>query len=101
MNSSGVRMDDSKWTVLGLIVIGIVSGFAKLLLSDETLTARKIIGRALLGAVTSMIACSALVYFADPNQLALWGFGSALGIVGQQGLEMAFNYWATKGKTQP
>ena len=52
-----------------------------------------ILGRAILGAATSMIAGVGLIQFPDLNPLALYGIGSGLGIVGAQYLEIALKRW--------
>ncbi|VVD75371.1 holin [Pandoraea horticolens] len=83
-------MDDHKtaWTILGLLVLGAAMGFGKLLVSDEVLTWRLIIGRAILGAGASMIAGVVLIQIPDIPPLALLGIGSVLGTVGAQFIEL-------------
>jgi hypothetical protein len=71
-----------------LIVMGALIGVAKLLVSGEQLTFRVIVGRALLGSATSMIAGIVLLQIPDLDPLALLGIGSALGIVGSQYIEI-------------
>jgi hypothetical protein len=77
----------SLWT---LLIIGASIAVGKLLASPERLTLRLIIGRALLGSATSMIAGVALIQVPDISPLALCGIGCALGIVGAQYLELWF-----------
>ncbi|AJC16820.1 phage holin family protein [Pandoraea sputorum] len=83
-------MDDHKttWTILGLLVLGAVMGVGKLLVSDEILTWRLIVGRAILGAGASMIAGVVLIQIPDIPPLALLGIGSVLGTVGAQFIEL-------------
>ena len=83
-------MDDHKtaWTILGLLVLGAAMGLGKLLVSDEVLTWRLIIGRAILGAGASMIAGVVLIQIPDIPPLALLGIGSVLGTVGAQFIEL-------------
>jgi hypothetical protein len=83
----------SLWT---LLVLGAAIGLGKLLASDERLSARLILGRALLGSAVSLIAGVALVQVPDISPLALCGIGSALGIVGAQYLELLLKRKANK-----
>ncbi len=68
--------------------MGALIGIAKLLVSSEQLTFRVIVGRALLGSATSMVAGIALLQIPNLDPLALLGIGSALGIVGSQYIEI-------------
>jgi len=67
--------------------MGAFIGVAKLLTSSEQLTFRVILGRAILGSATSMIAGVALIQVPNIPQLALLAIGSGLGIIGQQYIE--------------
>ncbi|WP_418219833.1 holin [Burkholderia vietnamiensis] len=68
--------------------MGALIGIAKLLVSSEQITFRVIVGRALLGSATSMVAGVALLQIPNLDPLALLGIGSALGIVGSQYIEI-------------
>ncbi|MDT6993226.1 phage holin family protein [Burkholderia cenocepacia] len=81
-------MQEHEKTFLELIVMGALIGIAKLLVSSEQLTFRVIVGRALLGSATSMVAGIALLQIPNLDPLALLGIGSALGIVGSQYIEI-------------
>ena len=81
-------MQEHEKTFLTLFTLGALIGLAKLLVSDEKLTARLIIGRTLLGSAASVIAGIAVVQFPEINRLALIGIASALGIVGSSFIEM-------------
>ncbi|KVD35416.1 holin [Burkholderia ubonensis] len=81
-------MQDHEKTILELSIMGALIGIAKLLVSSEQLTFRVIIGRALLGSATSMVAGVVLLQIPELPPLALLGIGSALGIVGSQYLEI-------------
>ncbi|AOK00341.1 phage holin family protein [Burkholderia vietnamiensis] len=81
-------MQDHEKTILELIIMGALIGIAKLLVSSERLTFRVIVGRALLGSATSMVAGIALLQIPNLDPLALLGIGSALGIVGSQYIEI-------------
>ncbi len=81
-------MQEHEKTFLELIVMGALIGIAKLLVSSEQLTFRVIVGRALLGSATSMVAGVALLQIPNLDPLALLGIGSAFGIVGSQYIEI-------------
>ncbi|RQS69226.1 holin [Burkholderia sp. Bp8963] len=81
-------MQDHEKTILELIIMGALIGIAKLLVSSEQLTFRVIVGRALMGSATSMVAGIALLQIPNLDPLALLGIGSALGIVGSQYIEI-------------
>ena len=81
-------MQEHEKTFLTLFTLGALIGLAKLLVSDEKLTARLIIGRTLLGSAASVIAGIAVVQFPTIDRLALIGIASALGIVGSSFIEM-------------
>jgi hypothetical protein len=80
-------MEDHEKNLLLLIVIGASIGFAKLLVSDEELTWRLMIGRTILGAATSTIAGAIILQIPDINPLALIAIASALGILGSTFIE--------------
>ncbi|RQQ30532.1 phage holin family protein [Burkholderia stagnalis] len=81
-------MQDHEKTILELIIMGALIGIAKLLVSSEQLTFRVIVGRALLGSATSMVAGIVLLQIPDLPPLALLGIGSAFGIIGSQYIEI-------------
>lgn len=89
-------MQDHEKSVLILISIGALIAIGKLLASPEQLTVRLILGRALLGSATSMIAGVALLQVPDLSPVALIGIGCALGIVGSQYLELWFKRQADR-----
>lgn len=80
-------MQDHERSFLTLLLVGAAIGIGKLLVSDEQITTRLIVGRALLGSAASLMAGIALLQVPDISPLALLGIGSALGIVGAQYLE--------------
>lgn len=89
-------MQDHEKSLLMLISIGALIAIGKLLASPERLTVRLILGRALLGSATSMVAGVALLQVPDLSPVALIGIGCALGIVGSQYLELWFKRQADK-----
>lgn len=80
-------MQEPEKTFWELTIMGALIGVAKLLTSSEQITVRVVIGRALLGSATSLVAGVLLIRIPNIDPLALLGAGSALGIVGQQFLE--------------
>ncbi len=86
-------MQEHEKSLLMLGMIGVMIAMGKLLVSEEHLSFRLILGRAILGAATSMIAGVGLIQFPDLNPLALYGIGCGLGIVGAQYLEIALKRW--------
>ncbi|NNH00176.1 holin [Acinetobacter sp. ANC 5414] len=80
-------MQEHEKNLLLLIVIGACICFAKLLVSDEKLTWRLMIGRTILGAATSTISGAIVLQIPDINPLALIAIASALGILGSTFIE--------------
>lgn len=81
-------MQDHEKNVLMLIAVGAFIGVGKLLVSDEAISVRLVIGRAILGSAATVMAGIALLQVPDISPLALLGIGSALGIAGAQLIEM-------------
>ncbi|MDN7676441.1 holin [Burkholderia oklahomensis] len=81
-------MTEHEKTILELIIIGAFIGVAKVLVGHGQLTFRVVIGRALLGSATSMVAGVVLMQIPELSTIALLGLGSAFGIIGSQYLEM-------------
>lgn len=67
--------------------MGASIGVAKLLLSSNELTIRVMLGRAIMGSATSLVAGVVLLQIPNLNPMALLGIGSGLGILGQQYVE--------------
>ena len=80
-------MQDHEKTFLTLIVVGGLIGMSKLLVSQEKLTFRVIVGRTILGSASSLIAGLILLQIPDINQIALIAIASALGILGSTFIE--------------
>lgn len=80
-------MQDWEKSLWGLAIMGALIGVAKLLVSSEELTFRVIVGRAILGSATSVLAGVVMLQIPNIHPLALLSIGSGLGIVGQQYLE--------------
>ncbi|KVM70118.1 holin [Burkholderia ubonensis] len=89
-------MQEHEKTILELVIMGAFIGIAKVLVGHEQLTFRLVIGRALLGSATSMVAGVVLLQIPDLTPMALLGIGSALGIVGSQYVEVLLRRNARK-----
>lgn len=70
-----------------LVVMGGLIALGKMLNSDETITVRLVAGRVIVGSALSLMAGVALHFVPDIHPLALAGMGSALGILGLNGVE--------------
>ncbi len=80
-------MQEVERSIMELAAAGAAIGVAKMLVSGEELSFRVILGRAILGSATSMLAGVMLMQFPAMPPLALLAVGSGLGIVGQQYIE--------------
>lgn len=80
-------MQEYERSLFSLILTGAFIGLAKVLVSEEGITFRVILGRAILGSATSLLAGVILINIPNINPLALVAIGSGLGIIGQQLIE--------------
>ena len=80
-------MQEHEKSLLTILIIGGLIGIGKLLVSNEPLTFRLIIGRTILGSASSLIAGVILLQIPDISPLALIGIASALGILGSTYIE--------------
>ncbi|EAO6094103.1 holin [Salmonella enterica] len=80
-------MQDYEKGFIALVVMGGLIALGKLLNSDEPITLRLVAGRVIVGAGLSVIAGVALYFVPNIHPLALLGFGSSLGILGQNVVE--------------
>jgi CHASE2 domain-containing sensor protein len=76
--------------LLTLGVAGLVTGLGNLLASDERLTKRIVIGRALSSAALGVTAGMALAYMPSIPFVAQVGLACALASLGTSGLERIF-----------
>ncbi|ELX2271371.1 TPA: holin [Yersinia enterocolitica] len=81
-------MQEHEKAIISLGVIGALLALGKILASDEPITARRFIGRIILGSGASMAAAAALVWVPGLPPLAINGLGAAIGIAGYQALEL-------------
>lgn len=80
-------MQEHEKTFLTLIFIGAAIGLSRLLVSNEPLSWRIVIGRTILGSATSTIAGIVLIQFPDLNPVSLIAIACALGILGSTYIE--------------
>lgn len=90
-------MQEHEKTFLTLIVIGGLIGLSRLLVSDERLSWRLVIGRTILGSAASTVAGLILIQVPEINPNALIGIASALGLLGstfiEEYLKKSVNRW--------
>ena len=72
---------------IALALMGALIALGKMLNSDEPITLRLVLGRVIVGSALSLAAGVALYFVPDIHPLALAGIGSALGILGVNGVE--------------
>ncbi|EEK7852894.1 holin [Salmonella enterica subsp. enterica serovar Montevideo] len=78
-------MQDYEKGFIALAIMGALIALGKMLNSDEPITARLVLGRVIVGSALSVAAGVALYFVPDIHPLA--GIGSALGILGLNGVE--------------
>ena len=90
-------MQDHEKTFLTLIVIGGLIGLSRLLVSDERLSWRLVIGRTILGSASSTVAGLILIQVPEIHPNALIAIASALGLLGstfiEEYLKKSVNKW--------
>ena len=90
-------MQDPEKTFLTLIVIGGLIGLSRLLVSDERLSWRLVIGRTILGSASSTVAGLILIQVPEIHPNALIAIASALGLLGstfiEEYLKKSVNKW--------
>lgn len=80
-------MQEHEKTIATLIAIGGLIGMSRLLVSNEPLSWRLIIGRTILGSATSVVAGIVMIQFPNLSPVALVGIACALGILGSTFIE--------------
>lgn len=73
-----------------LAAIGAAIGLGKLLASDEPLTKRLIVGRAVVNAGIGAAAGAGTLLFPTADPLVLYGLAAGIASLGTSGLEMVF-----------
>lgn len=87
-----------------LLLIGAVIGLGQLMVSNEQITTRLLIGRMILGSAVAPLAAIPLLKFPEMPELVVIGLACALGILGsafieaglKRGLEMYIKRWGSK-----
>lgn len=79
--------DSLYWPLLMLVIAGAVIALGRLLVTDEPLRWRTVIGRTILGSATSTIAGLVFWQIPDIHPVALCAIGCALGILGSTYIE--------------
>lgn len=72
---------------LSLAAVGAVFAIGKMLNSTEKLTARIVVGRAVVNACLAASAGAASVFFPDASPLVMYGLAAALSSLGTSALE--------------
>lgn len=92
-------MTDDEKLLVKIGLVGFMLGIAKLLAGDEAITWRKVIGRALLGTGSSLIAGLVMIPHPNASQLVVVGAAALLGILGHSFIEwIVINYIDKKNK---
>jgi hypothetical protein len=82
----GAHMDQHERNLLIAAAIGAAVMIGKAMAAAEVVTWRVLIGRALVGGTTAMIAAVALAFWPDLPAPALFGLASLAGHIGAEGL---------------
>lgn len=83
-------MDEAKLIAHPIVVLagaGLVAGLGQLLASDEKLTARIVVGRALSSVALGVVAGTALTWMPDMPFTAMVGLACLIASLGTSGLE--------------
>ncbi|KAB7715708.1 holin [Plesiomonas shigelloides] len=86
-------MQDHERLLATLATIGAISALGKALASAEPVTWRILLGRTLAGSALSMSAAALLFQYPTMSPIALVGIGAALGVAGEQCLEIILRRW--------
>lgn len=70
-----------------LLLIGAVIGLGQLMVSNERITTRLLVGRMILGSAVAPLAAIPLLKFPDMPELVVIGLACALGILGSAFIE--------------
>ncbi|SFC49767.1 hypothetical protein [Pragia fontium] len=93
-------MDEIEKTLIRLGIFGALIGLAKLLVGDEKITFRLLLGRILLGVALAVSSGTVLIQFENLSELALIGLACTLGISGQTGIEWLLKRGKSKSETE-
>lgn len=86
-----------------LLLIGALIGLGQLMLSNERITARILVGRVIMGSMVAPLAAIPLLKFPDMPELVVVGIACGLGILGSAFIEECFKrgialYFKKKGQ---
>ena len=70
-----------------MLVVGVVAGMGQLLASEEKLSARIVIGRAISSGAMGLAASLILIWYPNINPMAMCGLAALLASVGTSGIE--------------
>jgi len=76
-----------------LAVIGAAIGLGKLMNSDDPITTRIVLGRAMATAGIGAAAGAAALLFPSADSIVLYGLASGLASLGTSGLELVLKKW--------
>ncbi|MCW8965194.1 MAG: phage holin family protein [Candidatus Pacearchaeota archaeon] len=73
--------------ILLMLVVGIVAGMGQLLASDEKLSPRIVVGRAISSGSLGLVAGMLLIWYPNIDPFAMCGLAALLASIGTSGLE--------------
>ena len=79
--------------ILGMTLTGLLIGLGQILVSDEKLTARIVIGRALSTAGLSLVAGIILIHIPDAPLLAIIGLSALIASLGTSWIEKIIQHY--------
>lgn len=79
-----------------LALVGAMAALGKALAGAEPVTWRILLGRTLAGSVLSMSAAAVLFQYPDLPPIVVVGLGAALGMAGEQCIEILLRRWVKK-----
>ncbi|MGQ5253980.1 hypothetical protein ACULMA_17335 [Xanthomonas arboricola pv. corylina] len=90
-------MNKEELTLLGTLgAVGALIGIAKLLVSDEPLKPRQVLGRAILHGGLGLAAAAVMVFLPSISVVAQVGIACVFASLGTSALEAAFNKYLKK-----
>lgn len=72
---------------LFMLIVGVIAGMGQLLASEEKLSARIVIGRAISSGAMGLAASLLLIWYPDIHPMAMCGLAALLASVGTSGIE--------------
>lgn len=89
-----IQPENEGRTIFAMVFIGLMAGLSKYLTSGDAFSWRMVIGRTILGGITSMSSGMALTQFQSLGLVELCGLASIIGILGHQGIEILWRKYA-------